>query len=172
MPVRLERATFFDDGRVLAWVWRNTTQEALYPRLRVFVFDERGAFVGSMGRCSAEPLQPGTRAQFRVELEVRRAAVRHRFVAMVEEVRSTQRVWHVDARGRALVDAARRVVDAADPRLAAASTPNTGSDLTCACSCESAEAMGRDACGAAGLAGFTCTPVFFPGGCSLAYSCR
>lgn len=172
MPVRLEKATFFDDGRVFAWVWRNSTREALYPRLRVFVFDERGRFAGSLQRCIAAPLQPGTRAQVRIELEIDGVTARHRFVALVEEVRSSERIWRVDRDGRALVEAARRAVKAEDAAISVVQEPNAGGDLVCPCDCEAAEARGREGCGDARLAAFTCTPAFFPGGCSLGYSCR
>jgi len=169
MPVRLENATFFDDGRVLAWVWRNSRQEPLYPRLRVFVFDERGRLAGSLQRCTASPLQPGTRAQVRVELEIEGVTSRHRFVALVEEARSAATVWRVEG---GLVGGVRRALNAEDAALTVVSRPNAGGDLTCPCDCETAEAAGRVGCNPAGLAGFTCTPAFFPGGCSQAYTCR
>ncbi|HXE79769.1 MAG TPA: hypothetical protein VNK41_03395 [Vicinamibacterales bacterium] len=172
MPVRLERATFFDDGRQLTWVWRNGTTEPLYPRFRVFVFDGHGALLGSLGRCTTTPLQPGTREQVRVELEVKRVTSRHRFVAVIEEVRSTTTVWRVERPGRALVEAAQRAVRAEAAALDVVTQPNTDGDLSCACECETAEALGREGCGPRALEAFTCTPAFFPSGCSLAYTCR
>jgi hypothetical protein len=125
-----------------------------------------------MSRCSAEPLQAGTRAQVRTALEIEDVTSRHRFVALLEEVRSEETIWRADPGGRVLVDTARRIVRAESAALTAVSEVNTDGKLACGCDCEMADALGREGCGARSLAAFTCTPVFFPGGCTLGYTCR
>jgi hypothetical protein len=172
MPLHLERVTFFDEGRQVIAVWRNSTRDVLYPRLLVFAFDESGRFAGGLRRCSAEPLQPGTRAQVRVELEVPGVTSRWRLVALVEEVRSIATIWRTTDGDAPLVEAASRALNAERVDLDSVTASNTDGALSCECDCDSAEAAGRASCGSAGLAAFTCTPIFFPEGCAQAYACR
>jgi hypothetical protein len=170
LPVRLESATFVDDGKIFAWVWRNSFREAVYPRLRVFVFDGQ-RLVGGLRHCGAAPLQPGTRSRHALALDITGVTARHQFVGVVDEVVSASSRWRLRESMARVTEIARGLTNFGSRESHLGADAEAAARESCGCECEDAESLGIDACGGDGLAAFTCTPIF-PDGCSVSYTCK
>jgi hypothetical protein len=169
MQVAIDRATFFEDGGLLAMGLRNGSYEVARARLRIVVFDERLRLKGSVGYC-AGLLQPGTRQPLLIPLEVKGASVRDTYAVYVEEVLTPRRSLTLQQGLPEALGEARSAVNLRGWRLTTVETPRSGDIPACPCECADAERLSRDGCGSLGPAAFTCTPML--PGCSQGFTCK
>ena len=171
MPLRVEDGVFIEDGAHFSFTVRNPSRDAAILRARVMVFDERNGLKGSVVYCPTDVVQPGTRQRVTFVLDVRTVTARDRFVIVLEEAAAARSVWRTAGSLGERLRLARRALDGTAPSLRVVVEPGSGALPACGCACGAAEAMGIEGCGVAGLAAYTCTPVF-PGGCSQGFTCK
>jgi hypothetical protein len=171
MPLSVEDGLFLQDGTVFTFTLRNTSRDVAHPRFRVFVFDERRGLKGSAGYCMADPSQPGTRQRVTFFMDVKAVTARDRYVLVLEEVVTARAVWRIRETLGQQIEVARRVAGFSAGSLQAEALPPASGTTACDCGCDRADAIGREGCGDADLAAFTCT-LLFPGGCNMSFSCK
>jgi hypothetical protein len=171
MPLDVEDGVFIEGGPHFSFTVRNPSRDAAILRARVIVFGERSNLKGSVVYCPTDVVQPGTRQRVTFVLDVREVSARDRFVLVLEEAAAARSVWRTAGTLAERVRFARRALDGTAPALRVVVEPGSGALPACGCACGAAEAMGIEGCGVAGLAAYTCSPIF-PGGCSQGFSCK
>jgi len=167
MLASVERAIFFDDGRLITLQLRNSGYEVARPRVRVVVFDEHGQLKGTVVYC-AGLVQPGTRQPVVIPLEVNGASTHDRFIVFVEEVLTERRTYRLRESLDATLAQARNAADMRGWDLSLIETPRSGEIPECPCECAEAERLAVSAC-RENLTAFTCTPM--APGCSQGATC-
>jgi hypothetical protein len=183
IPVRIEDATFFEDGALMVVMVRNSGLEPVRVSMRVIVFDERLRLKGGAAYCVGELVQPGTRLPVTFPLEVKAVSTRDRYVVLIDEARTARRVYQVHEPLAEIVTQARKAAGFESGRLSsdqrAVERPGREHSLrppdpldipACSCECRQAYAVAEHGCGTQGLAGFTCSPL--SGSCSMGFSCK
>lgn len=169
MQVEVHRATFFEDGGLMAIGLRNGSYEVARARIRVVVFDDRLRLKGSVSYC-AGLLQPGTRQALLIPLEVKGASVRDTYAVFVDEVLTPRRRYTLQQALPETLIQAQSAANMRGWRLTTVETPRSGEIPECPCECAEAERLSREGCGEAGPEAFTCTPM--QPGCSVGFTCK
>jgi hypothetical protein len=169
MNVAVDRATFFEDGGLIAMRLRNSSYEVARARLRIVVFDERLRLKGSVSYCTGL-IQPGTRQPLLIPLEVKGAGVRDNFGVYVEEVLTPRRSYTLHQGLTEALNEAQSAVNLRGWRLTTVEAARAGEIPECPCECADAEQLARDGCAATGPEAFTCTPML--PGCSQGFTCK
>jgi len=169
-PVRLEDATFFDQGPMLSLSVRNREAEAAFVTLQVFAFDADGRLKAASRLCLGDPVGGTTRARFHRPLEFRGVTTRDAVVVLVQSVVTERRTWTLAEPLDEQIARARSRANLRGVRLAMRRVRTTGlPDIVCPCDCQTIATACREICGAS-LGAFTCTP-WFPG-CTASCTCQ
>jgi hypothetical protein len=150
---------------------RNGALEPARATVRIVVLDERGHLKGSVAYCTGDPMQPGTRQTVTFPLEIRNVRARDRIVIVTEQVLTTRREYGLKESLGAVLTQARRAAEMRSAEVNTIERTRTGDVPPCPCECGPAEETGREACGQAELAAFTCTPMT-GGACSESSTCK